>query len=251
MRIFFILLSKELKSFFYSPLAYVVMALLMLLNGVPFILSLVALKSGERAHSLVQLTFNSGWFWLSYLLLFPLITMRLFAEEQKLGTIETLLTAPVRTSQVVLGKFFATLIFYSFLWLPSLGNFFIFEWVAGESAAIYPGGFYGSYLILLLMGSFYISLGCLSSALTSNQIVAAFVAFSFVLLHFFFGFLHLFTVRIPAAVAERVTYISSFEHMKNFSQGLIDTRPFLYYLSFTALLLLLTLRVLDYRKWKV
>ena len=75
--------------------------------------------------------------------------------------------------QVVLGKFFATLIFYSFLWLPSLANFLIFEWVAGESAAFYPGAFYGSYLILFLMGAFYIALGCLSSALTSNQIVAA------------------------------------------------------------------------------
>ena len=79
----------------------------------------------------------------------------------------------------------------------------------------------------------------------------AFVAFSLVLLHFFLGFLHLFTTRIPAAVAERVTYTSSFEHMKSFSQGLIDTRPIVYYVSFTALLLIFTHRILDYRKWKV
>jgi ABC-2 type transport system permease protein len=251
MRIFFILLRKELKSFFYSPLAYIVMALLTLLNGVPFVLSLVVMRAGERQHSLVYLAFNSTWFWFAYLLLFPLITMRLFAEEQKLGTIETLLTAPVRTSQVVLAKFFAALIFYAFLWVPSLGNFLAFEWIAGESAAYTPGAFLGSYLILLLMGTLYIAVGCLASALTSNQIVAAFVALSLVLLHFFMGFLHLFTSRIPAAVSERVTYVSSFEHMRSFSAGLIDSRPIVYYLSFAAILLVLTQRVLDYRKWKV
>ena len=138
MRIFLILLKKELRAFFLSPLAYVVLAFFMLLNGVPFILSLVALGAGERQHSLVFFTFNSAWFWMAFLLLFPIITMRLFAEEQKLGTIETLLTAPVRTSHVVLSKYVAALFFYCFLWLPSVVNFLVFESIAGESAAWRP-----------------------------------------------------------------------------------------------------------------
>lgn len=251
MRVFLILLRKELKSFFFSPLAYVVMGFLMLMNGFQFVLSLVAMHSGQRQHSLVYMTFNTGWFWMSYLLVFPLITMRLFAEEQKLGTIETLLTAPVRTSQFVLAKFGAALVFYCFLWLPSLANFMVFEWVSEESAAYNPGSFYGSYLLLVIMGAFYIAIGCLASAVTSNQIIAAFIAFSLVLLHFFAGFLHLFATRLPAAIIERVTYTSSAEHMRTFADGLIDSRPLVYYITFTALILTITHRVLEYRKWKV
>ncbi|MFV1994457.1 MAG: ABC transporter permease [Verrucomicrobiales bacterium] len=251
MRTFFILLHKELKSIFLSPLAYVVMAFLMIVNGVPFILSLVAMQAGQRQHSLVYLTFNSGWFWMSFLVLFPLITMRLFAEEQKLGTIETLLTAPVRTVEVVAAKFTATLVFYIFLWIPSLANFFVFESIAEEAAAYNVGSFYGSYLMLLLLGIHGIALGCLASSLTSNQIIAAVIAFSLVLLHFFLGFLHLFSTRLPAQVMERLTYTSSYEHMRSFSDGLIDSRPIVYYLTSALFVLILTHRVLDYRKWRV
>ncbi|MEM7145722.1 MAG: ABC transporter permease [Verrucomicrobiota bacterium] len=252
MRPFFILLRKELKAAFFSPLAYIVMAFLMVLNGVPFVLSLLRMQSGPSPHSLVYLTFTlGGWFWMSFLLLFPIITMRLFAEEQKLGTLESLLTAPVRTSHVVLAKYTSALIFYCALWVPSLLNFAVFQWISGESAAFNEGSFIGTYLMLFLLGAFNVAIGCMASSMTSNQIVAAVTAFSLILLHFFVGFFHLFTTHLPAEVLDRVTYTSSYEHMRMFADGLVDTRPIVYYLSAAAFILIITHQILEYRKWRV
>ena len=100
-----VLLGKELRSFFFSPIAWVVLALVMLLNGLSFTAALADLREGERSVTLTAYTFNSIQFWLAYFFIFPVITMRLFAEEQKLGTIETLLTAPVTTIQLLLAKY--------------------------------------------------------------------------------------------------------------------------------------------------
>ena len=87
--------------------------------------------------------------------------------------------------------------------------------------------------------------------MTSNQIVAAIIAFSLIVLHFIFGFLHFFSTRLPADVMERITYTSSYEHMRLFSDGLIDTRPLVYYLSSAVLILVITHQVLEYRRWRV
>ena len=99
-----VLLLKELRSFFLSPIAWVVLALVMLLNGFSFTTALEDLRTGDRAVTLTIYTFWTTPFWLAYFFVFPVITMRLCAEEQKLGTIETLLTAPVTTVQVLLAK---------------------------------------------------------------------------------------------------------------------------------------------------
>lgn len=104
MRTFSILFGKELRSFFLSPLAYVVMALFTFLNGWLFASLVNAMRLRVTSQSLIYNFFDSGWFWMGFFILFPLITMRLFAEEKKLGTIEGLLTAPVRTSEVVLAN---------------------------------------------------------------------------------------------------------------------------------------------------
>jgi ABC-type transport system involved in multi-copper enzyme maturation permease subunit len=98
--------------------------------------------------------------------------MRLFAEEFKLGTIEPLTTAPVHDWQVVLSKFFGALVFYLILWIPTLLYFWIFARIANQPAAHSVGAYFGSYLMLLLLGMFYLSIGCLTSVLTRNQIIA-------------------------------------------------------------------------------
>ena len=126
------LLIKELRSFFVSPLAYVVLAMVMVLNGVSFLFSLERMEGKVSQLSLLHLTFDSLWFWMVFVLLFPLITMRLFAEERKLGTLETLLTAPVESWTVILAKYAATLIFYVILWTPSALNFLVFETISGQ-----------------------------------------------------------------------------------------------------------------------
>ena len=129
-----VLYAKEVKSFFLSPVAWVVLTLVMLLNGFSFTAALEDLRTGDRAVTLAVYTFNSVQFWLAYFFIFPVITMRLFAEEQKLGTIETLLTAPVSTIQVLLAKYFAAMTFYIVLWIPSALHFLAFRIIVSTVA---------------------------------------------------------------------------------------------------------------------
>src|SRR5208283_4982120 len=135
MRRLIILLQRELSVFYYSPIAYIVLFLFLILNGLSFWFAIAILNRAPSENTVVQVFFNSVFFWIAYLLVFPLITMRLFAEEFKLGTIETLMTSPVRDWQVVLSKFFGALIFYVILWIPSAFYFPIFEWITKTHAS--------------------------------------------------------------------------------------------------------------------
>ncbi|MEQ1839326.1 MAG: ABC transporter permease [Verrucomicrobiales bacterium] len=251
MRAFYILLTKELRSFFLSPLAYVLVALFTFLNGWLFISMLKSMQMRVSTRSLVHNLFSSGWFWMGFFILFPLITMRLFAEERKMGTIEGLLTAPVRTAEVVLSKYCATMVVYLVIILPLFLFFPLFHLVTGEDAAFHSGAFWGSALGLFLVGLFNVAIGTLASSLTTNQLIAAMVTFVFVMLHYFLGFLQYFGM-VPGSIwTEGITYFSTTEHMNSLTEGLIDSRPVVYYLSFSAVLLALTHHVLESRKWRV
>lgn len=252
MRTLWVLFKKELRGFFISPVAYVVIALVMVQTGISFRAALSVLESGPGSEgSIVRWTFDSSWFWLSYFFIFPLLTMRLFAEEKKLGTLETLLTAPVRAWQVVGAKFAAAVFFYCLLWLPSAGNFALLAWISGGQVQAPPGALQGSYLILLLMGLFNLALGCFASSLTSNQIIAAVISFTASLLHYLLGVFILFVGRkVPEPFLDGVNYIASVEHIRMFTAGLVDSRPVVYYLSLTLLLLALTHQVVEFRRWR-
>src|ERR1700736_3280657 len=162
MRKFFALLSREMKSYFYSPIAYIVSIFFLLVSGVDFYFLVSFMNQRQVQYSVQEAFFNSVFFWFAFVLIFPLITMRLFAEEFRLGTIEPLMTAPVRDWQVVLSKFFGALIFYVILWLSTLIYFWIFQIITHQLAANSAGAYWGSYAMLALMGMFYISIGCLA-----------------------------------------------------------------------------------------
>lgn len=252
MSVFLTLFKRELRSFFFSPVAYVVLALVMVVNGFSFRAAVAVLETAPQSGSIVTITFSSTWFWLSYFFIFPLITMRLFAEERKLGTFETLFTAPVRTWQVVWSKFLAALVLYCVIWVPSACNFYIFNWMTGGAADLPQGAIYGTYLLLFFMGLFNLAIGCLASALTSNQIVAAVISFTLSVMHYLVGMFILYLGRrVPEKFVDFVYYIASQEHIKVFTQGLLDTRPLAYYASFAALLLFFTHHVLEFRRWRV
>ncbi len=250
MRAFWIMFKKELRSFFLSPLAYVVMALFILLNGWLFVSMVNAMRTKVSPRSLIFNMFDSGWFWMGFIIIFPLITMRLFAEEKKMGTLEGLLTAPVRTSEVVLAKYLAAVVMYVIIVIPVFFFFPIFTKLTGEQAAFHSGAFWGCALGLLLVGMFNIAIGTLASSLTSNQLIAAMVTFVFVMLHYFLGFLHAFGALPGSQWTDTLTYFSTVEHIRSLGEGLIDSRPFVYYLSFIALLLAFTHHVLESRKWR-
>ena len=187
MRKFFTLLAREIRSYFYSPIAYIVLVFFLLVSGVDFYFQISFMNQRPVAYSVQEAFFNSVFFWFAFVLIFPLITMRLFSEEFKLGTIEPFMTAPVRDWQVVLSKFFGALVFYIVLWIPTLLYFVIFQAITHQPAASSMGAYLGAYLMLLLLGMFYLSIGCFASVLTKNQIIAAIISFCAITLLFFLG----------------------------------------------------------------
>src|SRR5438045_4614771 len=184
------LLLREVRSYFHSPIGYIVLVFFLLVSGVDFYFQISFMNQRPAGYSVQEAFFNSVFFWFAFVLIFPLITMRLFSEEFKLGTIEPLMTAPVRDLQVVLAKFFGALIFYIALWIPTLLYFVIFQKITNQPAASSAGAYWGSYLMLLFLGMFYLSVGCFPSVLTKNQIVAAIISFCMITLLFFLGLVH-------------------------------------------------------------
>src|SRR5215207_119556 len=136
MKVFFTLLSRELKSFFYSPIAYVVLFYFLFLSGFNFYSQISIMNGYPTEVTIVEAFFMPALFWFPFVLSFPLITMRIYSEEFRMGTFETLTTAPVTDWQVVLSKFFGVVVFYCVLWAPSLLSFaLIFPNVTGHQAA--------------------------------------------------------------------------------------------------------------------
>jgi ABC-2 type transport system permease protein len=251
MRKFYTLLTREIRSYFYSPIAYIVLVFFLLLSGVDFYLQISFMNQRPMQVSVEEMFFNSGLFWFAFVLIFPLITMRLFAEEFKMGTIEPLMTAPVRDSQVVLAKFFGAVFFYLVLWVPTAIYFFLFEKISHQAAANSTGAYWGAYFMLLLIGFFYISIGCLASVVTKNQIIAAVISFCAVTLLFFLGLVQVVMLDLTSTTRDLLGYFSAIEHMGTFSRGIIDTRPIVFYLSMTILMLTLTHYAFQSRKWRL
>lgn len=248
---FFTLLKREVRSYFYSPVAYIVLVFFLLVCGVQFYTQLSFMNGKPVGYSVQEAFFNSVFFWFAFVLIFPLITMRLFAEEFKLGTIEPLMTAPVRDWQVVLSKFFGAFVFYIVLWVPTLLYFLIFQVVTRQPAANSSGAYFGSYLMLLLLGLFYLSVGCFASVLTKNQIVAAIISFCVITLHFFSGLLAFILQEVGSTTRQLLGYFSAIEQMGTLSRGEIDTRPMVLYVSMTIVMLALTHQAFQSRKWRM
>ena len=251
MRKFFTLLGREVRSYFYSPVAYIVLFFFLLLSGADFYFQLSYMNGKAVGYSVQEAFFNSVFFWFAFVLIFPLITMRLFSEEFKLGTIEPLMTAPVRDWQVILAKFFGALVFYIVLWIPTLLYFVIFQVVTKQPAASSLGAYLGTYLMLLLLGMFYISIGCFASVMTKNQIVAAVISFCVITLLFFLGLVSFILLDVSSATRQLLGYFSALEQMGTLSRGEIDTRPMVLYISMTVVMLTLTHQAFQTRKWRL
>ncbi|MEM1085376.1 MAG: ABC transporter permease [Verrucomicrobiota bacterium] len=249
MRTLLILFRKELKGFFHNPFGWVIIAAVLLANGVGLTMAMEGFRDTPSRHSLVFVTFHSPLFWLSFLFTFPLITMRSFAAEERSGTLETLLTAPVQTWQVVLSKYGAAFAFFVMLWVPTLAQFHVFGWVTDLPDAWTPGEIGGTYAIIFLMGMAFTAVGCLASALTSSQIIAGLLTVLLLTFGFGLGYVPIVTGGAFRGVG-LFHYISAQEHLAMFSQGFIDTRPIVFYPSLAFLVLFLTYQLVDYRRWK-
>ena len=239
-------LVREFRAYFFSPLAYIVAALVLLINGVVFWLIVSYLNDPRAAIGApLQLFFGQTFFfWLVIVFVAAVLTMRLLSEERRSGTIEVLMTAPVTEEQVVLGKYLAALGFYIFLWMPTLA----YPSVLAYYSEVDWGPVAAGYIGIVGIGSLFLAAGVLASALTRSQLVAAVLTFALLVFMIIVGFLeNLFT---DSSFQELVGYLNVMQHMDDFGKGVVDTRRLVYYLSASVLLLFLSARVLESRKWR-
>ncbi len=250
--------AKEVKGFLGTPFGWVILACTMGLQGF-WLQTVIEIMRNATDEGVMFHILNNILFWFYFIVIFPLITMRSFAEEERLGTLEGLLTAPVTTAQIVIGKFFAIYTFYLLLWAPML----LYPWLS-EMANLYTqvvdganatgtlvyrvADWFGPYSILALSGLFFIALGLLCSALTRSQIIAGVICTCAMISFYFLGRVTELWGEFPAAPVFH--YLSIMEHVSAFSRGLMDTRPLVFYLSGTIFLLALTRRVVDFRRWR-
>ena len=247
--------QKEIRSYFVSPIAYVVISLFAVLFGVFFVSSLsfllrISLQAGMmqgappinvNEYMIRPLLGNTG---VIMLFVLPMITMRSYAEEKRSGTIELLLSSPLTDFQIILGKFFGALtLFILMLAVTGIHISFLFWYGDPELLPILSG-----YLGLLLMGASFISLGLLISSTTKNQVVAGMVTFAVLLLFWVISWLG-----DPAGgstTSQVLAYLSVLDHFDDFSKGVIDTSHLAYYISFISFGLFLTAKSVDSERWR-
>jgi gliding motility-associated transport system permease protein len=239
-----IICRRELAAMFGTPLVWVLTAVFAVLTGYFFYSNLtffVVFGGADFSSGLWRFVFLD--FRLASMLVLPLLTMRLIAEERKLGTLELLWTFPVRDVDVLLGKFAAAVIAYLFMLATTLVGplclWLMHRFALGPLVAGYTG--------MVLLGFAFTACGLAASALTENQVVSAMLTYGVLV---FFWFLSWNEAALGEAIAPFVLAISMFNHFYVFAQGVLDTRNVIYMLGFTALFLFVALRAIGARAWR-
>ncbi len=227
---------RELEAYFVSPIAYIVTAAFLVISGYLFSLILIDLHQASLeilfANIIVTLLFIT-----------PLLTMRLLADEQRMGTLEVLMTAPVRDWEVVVGKFLAALGLFGVMLLFTLSYPFLI-WRFGGSPD--PGPIISGYLGLLLIAGAMLAIGTLTSTMTSNQMVAAVLCFGILLMLWLVDA----ASRVAPSLAGLLTELSLRERYLDFARGAINLEDVVYYLSLVAGALFIATRVLESRRYR-
>lgn len=227
---------RETKAYFLTPTAYVVGSMFLVLTGIFFVFEITSTFPEATVRGLVE--------WASFFMVFlsPLLTMRLLAEEQKLGTLELLLTAPVRDWEVVVGKYLAALLTLVVTVLMTLYYVLLLYWFGDPDT----GPVLSAYLGLVLYGAAALSVGLLSSSLSSNQIVSAVVGTAVLLT---LSFLDAVAQLVSGIAREVLNGLSMDAHLVDFNRGVVDTSNIVYYLSIAAVFLFVTVRLVETRRW--
>jgi ABC-2 type transport system permease protein len=245
---------REIKAYFGSPIAYIVIGFFALMFGYFYYALLMffdqnsmrmAGMGGPQTANINEQMIRPVFLNSSVILLFvlPLVTMRTYSEEKRSGTIELLLTAPVTDFQIITGKFLGAMTLYAAMLgvtLVHIGVLFVFgnpEWRPVVTA----------YLGMLLMGGCFVAVGLLISSMTKNQIVAGMITFAVFLMLWVINWIASFTGPTTQAV---LNYLSITGHLDDFTNGVLDTRHLVYYLSFIAFGLFLTARSVDTERWR-
>jgi ABC-2 type transport system permease protein len=226
---------KELRSYFNSAVAYVVIVVFLAIIGW-FYTSTLFLSN------VASLRFMFNLIPAVFLFIVPAITMRLIAEEKKSGTIELLSTKPLHDAEIVLGKFLAAWALIGLALLPTL----IYYGTIVSIGTIDNGPVIGGYVGLMLMAGVYVAVGLLASSLTDNQIVAFIVGLMFVLILFMVDKILMY---VPESIMSVVEFLGVDYHFSNIARGVIDSRDILYFISMIGFSLYLSVISLGRRKW--
>lgn len=236
MRNAWIIAKRELYAYFASPIAYLVAAAYLFLCGIFFI-------GGVTQWREAGLTSVHGSLSIVLIFVAPVLTMRLLSREQDLGTIELLLTAPVRSWEVVLGKFLAAFLLYAAM--TAVTGLYVVVLVAFGQPDL--GTLAASFFGVLLFGAAMLALGVFTSALTKNQVIAAVLG---VVGSVSLWLIDLLSNLFTGTAQQVLSYLTPSGHYYNFIDGVIDTRDLVYYLSFTLLFIFLATQVIDARRWQ-
>jgi ABC-2 type transport system permease protein len=255
MRNIWTIAKKEIKTYFSSPIAYVVITVFLVLVGFFFSSALSwfnsqAIQMAQNPYYAQQMNINQMVYTplfhnisIILLLMIPLLTMRLFSEEKRTGTDELLFTSPVNVGQIILGKYVAALVVLAaMLGLTFLLSVFSFAYGNPELPQILNG-----YLGLFLMGAAFIAAGLFFSSLTENQVVSAILTFGALLL---FWILNWAAYSLSGMWKDVLNYLSIFQHFDDMTRGILDTKDVVYYLSFAFFGLFLTHSVIQSRRWR-
>ncbi len=232
------ILKKELQTYFYSPVAYIVFSAFLLLIGYLFCMVLF----NSRFATLEPLFFNVGFV---VMLATPILTMRLISEERRSNTLELLLTSPISPVEVVLGKFLACYVLYVVLLVLTLQYPYT---MMAHAPAMDTGPIVAGYVGLLLLGAAFISFGLFASSLSENQIISAMISFGGLLMFWIVGW-----VKVAMAdykFGEVLAQLSLLERFQQFVRGVIDSGNVIFFLAFTVVWLFVTTRVIESQRWR-
>jgi ABC-2 type transport system permease protein len=241
------LLKKEIQSFLSSLIGYIVMVVFLLILNLFLWVFPGDFNILDAGYATINPLFViAPWV---FMFLIPAVTMRLFADEKKSGTIELLLTRPLTDFQIILSKYFAGLILVLFSLLPTLVYYYSVYQLGNPQGNIDSGGMWGSYIGLLFLAASFVSIGLFASSISENQIISFIVAVFFCFI-FHTGFDSLSSLDVFQSIQGFLLHLGINEHYISMSRGVIDTRDMLYFLSLIFVFLLFSKLTLESRKWQ-
>lgn len=243
----FSLLVKEINSFLNSLIGYIVIIVFLLtISLFVWVFPGTEFNIPDAGYASIDPLFIiTPWV---YMFLVPAVTMRLFSEEKKSGTIEILLTRPMTELQVVMAKYLAGVVLVLFSLVPTLIYFFSVYTLGSPAGNIDTGSMWGSYIGLFFLGAGFVSIGVFSSAVSDNQVIAFIIAV-FLCFFWYAGFDSVSAILGSGAVANVIYQLGINAHYSSMSRGVIDTRDVIYFISLVSLFIMLTRTILESRKW--
>ncbi|MBN3036366.1 MAG: gliding motility-associated ABC transporter permease subunit GldF [Bacteroidales bacterium] len=242
----FVLLKKEVSTFLTSLIGYVVIVVFLLINGLFLWVFHVESNILDWGYANLDGLFIQAPF--VFLFLIPAITMRLFADEKRSGTLETLITRPLTELQIVMAKYLSGLLLVLIALLPTLIYLLTVYLLALPAGNIDTGGIWGSYIGLFFLGASFVAIGLFASSLTDNQIVA-FILGALLCAGVYTGFELIYSMELFGYIDFFLRQLGINAHYSAMSRGVIDTRDALYFISLITLFVMLTKISLESRKW--